>query len=213
MSHDESTPDTSPETTPGDRRDAVRAKAKQVQQRQSRTRLIQRVSLATVIVAVVAAVAVVITWTVSSNASRPMAQPANVTEDGFEVTDVTGVGSVGETGSNTNILTYETWDDEVVQKGKGLTDAGSPDIEVARDPDDAGQIILRAAAETNFSYALKIEGNDAPPGANSTPTIRYNRGLVTGPREPNCRNEDFDLEIFGTGLQQKQIKGAPVAGA
>ena len=98
---------------------------------------------------------------------------------------VSGVGSVGETGSNTNILTYETWDDEVVQKGKGLTDAGSPDI----------------------------EGNDAPPGANSTPTIRYNRGLVTGPREPNGRNEDFDLEIFGTGLQQKQIKVAPVAGA
>ena len=126
---------------------------------------------------------------------------------------VSGVGSVGETGSNTNILTYETWDDEVVQKGKGLTDAGSPDIEVARDPDDAGQIILRAAAETNFSYALKIEGTDAPPGANSTPTIRYNRGLVTGPREPNGRNEDFDLEIFGTGLQQKQIKVAPVAGA
>ncbi|MDZ8171940.1 DsbA family protein [Microbacterium xanthum] len=96
MSHDESTPDTpTPEPTPEDRRHAVRAKAKQVQQRQSRTRLIQRVSLATVAVAVVAAVAVVITWTVSSNASRPLAQPANVSDDGFEVTDVTGVGSVG----------------------------------------------------------------------------------------------------------------------
>ncbi|MDZ8276989.1 thioredoxin domain-containing protein [Microbacterium aquimaris] len=96
MSHDESTPETpAPAPTPEDRRDAVRAKAKQVQQRQSRTRLIQRVSLATVIVAVVAAVAVVITWTVSSNASRPMAQPANVSEDGFVVTNVTGVGSVG----------------------------------------------------------------------------------------------------------------------
>ena len=113
MSHDESTPDTSPETTPGDRRDAVRAKAKQVQQRQSRTRLIQRVSLATVIVAVVAAVAVVITWTVSSNASRPMAQPANVTEDGFEVTDVTGVGSVGAEPTTTEMDDSAAGEEEI----------------------------------------------------------------------------------------------------
>ncbi len=124
---------------------------------------------------------------------------------------VGGVGSVGETGSNTNILNYETWDDEVVQKAKGLTDAGSPDIEVARDPDDAGQDILRTAAATNLIYALKIEGNDKPNNnVGSKPTIRYNRGLITGPREPNGRNEDFDLEIFGTGLVQKQIKVDPV---
>ena len=133
MSHDESTPDTSPETTPGDRRDAVRAKAKQVQQRQSRTRLIQRVSLATVIVAVVAAVAVVITWTVSSNASRPMAQPANVTEDGFEVTDVTGVGSVGAEPTtpevDDNAAGEEEADDESDSSGNAAMSAQAEPVE------------------------------------------------------------------------------------
>ena len=125
---------------------------------------------------------------------------------------VGGVGSVGETGSNTNILSYDTWDDEAVQKAKGMTDAGSPEVEVARDPDDAGQDILRTAADTNLIYAFKIEGTDVP-DANpaSTPTIRYNRGLVVGPREPNGRNEDFDLEVFTLGLVQKQIKVDPVA--
>ena len=44
------------------------------------------------------------------------------------------------------------------------------------------------------------------------PTIRYNRGLIVGPREPNGRNEDFELEIFTAGLVQKQIKTKPVAG-
>ncbi len=126
---------------------------------------------------------------------------------------VGGVGSVGETGDNTNILTYDTWDDAVVQKAKGMTDAGSPEIEVARDPDDAGQDAMRTAAGTNLIYAFKIEGTDLPDtNPASTPTIRYNRGLVSGPREPNGRNEDFDLEIFTLGLVQKQIKVDPVAG-
>lgn len=122
-----------------------------------------------------------------------------------------GVGSIGETGDSTNILSYETWDDAVIQKAKGLTDAGSPEIEVARDPTDAGQDIMRAAAQTNLIYAFKIEGTDLPDtNPASTPTIRYNRGLVAGPREPNGRNEDFDLEIFTLGLVQKQIKVDPV---
>lgn len=127
---------------------------------------------------------------------------------------VSGVGSFGETGDNTNILTYDTWDDEVVRKAKGMTNAGDPEIEVARDPDDAGQILLRTAAASNLNYAFKILGNDVPDdNPLSTPTIRYNRGLVTGPRQPNGRNEDFDLEMFALGLQQKQVTVDPVAAA
>lgn len=126
---------------------------------------------------------------------------------------VGGVGSHGETGTTTNILTYDTWDTDVAQKAKGISDAGSPDIEVARDPEDAGQVILRAAAATNFNYAFKIEGNDKPnDDVDSRPTIRYNRGLVTGPREPNGRNEDFDLEVYTLGLQQRQITVDPIDG-
>jgi hypothetical protein len=126
---------------------------------------------------------------------------------------VGGVGSIGETGDNTNMLSYDTWDDAVVQKAKGLTDAGSPEIEVARDSSDAGQDILRTAAQTNLIYAFKIDGTDLPNSLpTSKPTIRYNRGLVAGPREPNGRNEDFDLEIFTLGLVQKQIKVDPVVG-
>lgn len=156
----------------------------------------------------------------NTNAGSKLYVCATAQPDELEVADfegltwvqVGGVGSVGETGDNTNMLSYDTWDDAVVQKAKGMTNAGDPEIEVARDPDDAGQDILRTAAGTNLYYAFKIEGTDQP-DANpaSTPTIRYNRGLVAGPREPNGRNEDFDLEIFTLGLVQKQIKVDPVA--
>lgn len=138
-------------------------------------------------------------------------QPSDLTKTDFEAltwVQVKGVGSHGETGTSTNILSYDTWDSDVVQKAKGMSNAGDPEIEVARDPNDPGQNLMRQMADTNLNYAFKIEGNDAPE-VGGTPTIRYNRGLVAGPREPNGRNEDFDLEVFTLGLQQKQIKVNP----
>jgi protein-disulfide isomerase len=43
----------------------------------------------------------VVTWTVSSSASKPMMSPANVVDDGFVVSDVTG-GGVGSEGADVN---------------------------------------------------------------------------------------------------------------
>lgn len=144
------------------------------------------------------------------------AQPSDLTQSAFEAltwVEVGGVGNVGETGTTTNILTYDTWGSDVNDKAKGMSDAGSPTIEVARDPEDAGQIILRTIAATNYKYAFKIMGNDSPNSdVDSRPTTRYNRGLIAGPTEPNGRNEDFDLEVFTLGLVQRQIKVDPIDG-
>lgn len=122
--------------------------------------------------------------------------------------EIKGVGSVGEMGTSTNILTYDTWDTDVIQKAKGMTDAGSPTVELARIPLDAGQIALRAAALTNLNYAFKIERNDEPE-VGGTPTLIYTLGLVAGPTRPMGRNEDFDLEVFTLGLQVRELVVAP----
>ncbi|MEZ3161649.1 thioredoxin domain-containing protein [Microbacterium sp. BWT-B31] len=76
-----------------DRRHAVREKAQLVQAQQSRARAIRRVSLVTLLVAVIAAAAVVVTWVVSTSVSKPTSSPANVKDDGFTVSSVTGVAS------------------------------------------------------------------------------------------------------------------------
>lgn len=141
-------------------------------------------------------------------------QANNLDRTGFEAltwVEVKGVGSVGEMGVNTNILTYDTWGDDVVRKQKGMSNAGDPPVEVARIPADAGQIILRAAAKTKLNYALKIVKDDATIVGGVGTTI-YNRGLVTGPTRPMGRNEDFDLEVFTFGLQQLEILVDPVTG-
>lgn len=126
--------------------------------------------------------------------------------------EVGGVGSRGETGKSTNMLNYDTWGDSVIQKAKGLTDAGSPELECARKPTDPGQIILRAAGAVgnNNNYAFKELRSDGVIGG--VGTVKYNRGLVAGPKSPGGRNEDFDLEVFTLAFQQEEIVVNPGAG-
>lgn len=125
---------------------------------------------------------------------------------------ISKVGNVGETGKSTNILTYNTWDTQVADKAKGITDAGSPTIEVAREPEDEGQEILRAAGAVgnNNKYAFKEVRADGPVGG--TGTVFYNRGIVGGPTRPNGGNEDFDLEVFTVGCVQEEIVVKPTNG-
>lgn len=130
---------------------------------------------------------------------------SDLNEAGFAAltwVEIKDVGSQGETGNNTNILTYDTLGTDVAQKGKGITDAGSPEIELARIGSDPGQALMRLAALTKHNYAFKYELDDSL-GVNGT--TFYNRGVVGGPRTPNGRNEDFVLEIYTLGMNQRQI--------
>jgi hypothetical protein len=115
------------------------------------------------------------------------------------------VGSVGERGINTNIVTYDTWDTLVALKGKGITNAGDPPVEVAEDLTDPGQIAMRAAGAPDVpdAYAFKVERADG--------SIEYLRGLVAGPNTPGGRNEDFVLNTYVLGLNQPPlVVAAPV---
>lgn len=140
-------------------------------------------------------------------------QPADLDLAGFEAltwVEVGNVGSVGPTGTNTNIVSYDELSTEVTQKQKGISNAGDPPIECARNASDPGQIVLRTAGQTKLYYAFKIEDDDAP-SAGFTNSIYYNRGLVTGPVRPGGRNEDFILETFTLGLVQEEIINDPEA--
>lgn len=133
-------------------------------------------------------------------ATAQAAAPANAAAyAALSWVEVKGIGSMGEVGTKTNILSYDRWSDKVSDKAKGLSDAGSPELEVARDTADAGQDALRAAALTNLKYATKIERNDKLT-IGGTNGLIYNWGIVAGPARPQGRNEDFDVEVFTFGF-------------
>lgn len=140
-------------------------------------------------------------------------KPDDLTQEQFEALTWVEVGNVGalpESGVSSNIVSYDTIDTDVTQKNKGVSDAGSGSLEVARKDTDAGQIALRAAALTKFYYATKRELSDAP-SDDYTNTIYYNRGLVVGPTHAGGRNEDFILETFQFGNVQREIVQGPEA--
>lgn len=110
---------------------------------------------------------------------------------------VGNVGSIGESGPNTNMPAYDELETDVTQKGKGITDAGNPPIECSYSSTDPGQIILRAAALTNSDYAVAWVDDDG--------VTYYNCGKINGPTHPNGRNEDFRLDVFTVGANQREV--------
>ncbi|MDL9981086.1 DsbA family protein [Microbacterium sp. ASV49] len=73
------------------RRDAVREKAQQVHAKQSRARRARRFWIVTGVVVLVGAVAASVVYAFASTAAKPLAQPQNVSNDGFQITSVSGV--------------------------------------------------------------------------------------------------------------------------
>ena len=120
------------------------------------------------------------------------------------------VGKVGDFGSDSTINHYDTLDEPVQQKQKGVSNAGDPELEVASIADDPGQDILRTFGDplNVNNMAIKVERNDAPQG--KTNTVFYSRGVVSGPLYPGGGSDDFDLEKFKIGLNQLPIRVDPV---
>lgn len=119
---------------------------------------------------------------------------------GFEAltwVEVSNVGALGESGASTNLPTYDELGTEVIQKGKGITDAGSTTLEVSLNLTDNGQNAVRTAALSSDNYAFKWLDDDG--------VIHYQRGLVTGPTAPNGRNEDFRRQVFTMGWNQREV--------
>lgn len=136
------------------------------------------------------------TFAISTTAAN-----ADLTQSGFEAltyTQVPNLGSHGDTGVTQNVVSYSTWDRNVVSKGKGEADAGSPTLEFL-DITSAGLDLLLAAADVddNNSYAFKLTWADG--------SVEYNRGIVTGPTRPKGANEDFKRLSFTLGLNQVPV--------
>jgi hypothetical protein len=110
---------------------------------------------------------------------------------------VSNVGAIGESGASTNLPSYDEFDTDVLQKGKGITDAGTTTIEVSTNMTDVGQVALRTAALTQNDFAISWVDDDG--------VTHYQRGKITGPTAPNGRNEDFRRQVFTMGWNQREV--------
>lgn len=131
---------------------------------------------------------------VSTTAENTALTPAE-----FELlsyTEIKFVGNIGQFGIDTNVLSYPLLGEVVMQKQKGMTDAGDVAVECARKDSDAGQLAMRVAGAPDYydAHAFRVINQDG--------SIDYLRGLVMGPVSPGGGNEDFDLHTYTVALIQ-----------
>lgn len=86
--------------------------------------------------------------------------PATYTQAGFTALTFTEVGeltNLGEFGREYALVTHNPVGDRRTIKRKGSFNEGSISLEMALDNDDAGQTLLKAAADSDSSYSFKLQ--------------------------------------------------------
>lgn len=89
---------------------------------------------------------------------------ATIDSSGFGALSFTTIGEiidVGEFGKEFEISSHKPVTTRAIQKFKGAYDLGSTTFAMARDDDDAGQVIALAALASDNSYAFKIAYSDS----------------------------------------------------
>jgi len=123
---------------------------------------------------------------------------ADLDLSGFQAksyTRVNSTGSVGDWETTDNILTYNTTDDDVADKQKGVANAGDPAIECAYSSSDTGQLAMVTARDASDKYPFKLELSNGD--------ILYSRGVVGGAGiGGGGGREDFVVRKFSLGLVQ-----------
>lgn len=92
-------------------------------------------------------------------------------------TEIAPLQQIGPVGDNAAVITFDALGDGRTHKLKGAKNAGTLTVVAGFDPNDPGQALAVAAAESPHSFATMIQPNDAP--------VRDQRGGRPGrPRLP-----------------------------
>lgn len=137
----------------------------------------------------------------------------DLNQAGYEALTWVEIGklvTLPQVGFEANVVTQNYVNTEFSSDAKGFINGTASEVMVGRDPTDAGQVILRTAANTRYRYAFKrVYADDV---AGFTATTTYFRALVSSQLDAGGGGEEFDNETFGIKVTaQKPIIVAPEA--
>lgn len=87
------------------------------------------------------------------------ATPATFNAAGYGALTFTNIGEItdaGEFGRDYNLVTHNPLASRGTVKKKGSFNEGSMDLKLGLDTDDAGQIIAKAASQSDNDYSIKV---------------------------------------------------------
>lgn len=118
-----------------------------------------------------------------------------------EWTEVKGWVTMGAVGDTASLVTSDQIGNSRTKKAKGVRNAGSMENTFDTVKDDAGQLAMIAAEQTDDNYAFRIVYNDAPAsGSAPTPSESLFVGLVmsqsrSGGGANDPRRRTFTVEV------------------
>ena len=98
---------------------------------------------------------------------------------GYPSVSYTAIGEVvdfGEFGSQYNLVTHLPIASRQIQKYKGSYNNGTVNVNMARDDDDAGQVIALAALASDNNYSFKITYQDSTDDYFAGKVMSFNAG-------------------------------------
>jgi len=130
--------------------------------------------------------------------------PANHTEVGFDALTLVPVGEItnlGEFGKEWALVSHQPLASRGTKKGKGSYNNGSISPALAFDPDDAGQIALQTALDSDDPAYFGITLQDG--------TIFYLEGLVMSLKTNVGGNDDVVTGSTNIEITDKEIVPKP----
>ena len=118
------------------------------------------------------------------------------------------VSSMGEFGDQSNDVTFGSLGDSRMRHTKGLRDAGTMVLTVARDFADAGQQALLDAEGTNLEYAFKVVYDDATT-VSGTGTNEFFRAKVMSKRSNVGSADNVITRTFNLGINSEIFEQDP----
>lgn len=109
------------------------------------------------------------------------------------------VEDLGEFGDESSDVTFSAVSDGRVRHLKGVRDAGTLALVCGRDPLDLGQIALKAAEKTKFSYPIKIQAADAP-SEDYTDSVFYFGAKIMSARDNFGSVDNVTRTTFNLGI-------------
>jgi hypothetical protein len=149
-------------------------------------------------------------WFIGGTTAIDYSTDANAIDD-FEAltwTEIKEVEDGGEVGDESADVSFQSLGDGRVRHLKGARDAGTVALVVGDDPQDAGQIAIRAAEQTKFLYNFKIEYEDAP-NAGFSNSVDYFRGLVMSARKQIGAGDNVLRRTFSIGINTAVLTVEP----
>ncbi|TAA54016.1 iron ABC transporter substrate-binding protein [Shinella sp. JR1-6] len=115
------------------------------------------------------------------------------------------VEDMGEFGDESSDVTFASVGDGRTRHLKGVRDAGTLALVCGRDPLDAGQVALKAAEKTKFSYPIKVQAADAI-SADYSDSVYYFGAKVMSARDNYGSVDNVVRTNFSLGIDTEIIE-------